>query len=133
MLPPEEQVKGLDLYYTAVREKQKSKSGLITHEQAARAVANDIPKEWEQGLKELQSSLDLDLYELTGRLRSKDPLNPVEMEQAVEEIDRQLANIIKRWEPQDPSFEPTIISYNYNGNSKEFWELYNGLKKKDFL
>ena len=134
MLPPEELTEGLDLYYSAVRQKQKSKSGLISHEQASQAVvANDIPREWAQGLKDLQSSLDLDLYELAGRLKDKDPLDPDDMEQAVELIDRQLANVIKEWLPYDPSFENTIIPVNFNGDSQQFWRLHDSLKKKGFL
>ena len=119
-LSPEQRIEGLDLFYTAVRQKQKSKSGLISHEQAAQAVANDIPVLWKQGLKDLQSSLDLSLHELAGRLKGKDPLDPNDMEQAVAEIDKELADMIKQWESKDPTFENTIIKYNYGGNSKEF-------------
>ena len=132
-LSQEELTEGLDLYYSSIRQKQKSKSGLLTHEDAAQSVANEIPTLWEQGVRDLRNSLDIDLHLLATKLQDKDPFNQDDMEQALELIDRQLADIIREWQPQDPTFENTIIPYNYNGNSKEFWELYDSLKKKGFL
>ena len=61
------------------------------------------------------------------------PLDPDDMEKAVEEIDKELAAIIREWESKDPSFENTIIKYNFNGGKEEFWKLYDSLKNKGFL
>jgi hypothetical protein len=56
-----------------------------------------------------------------------------DMLSAIDKIDKELAALIKKWEPQDSTFENTIIPYNYGGNRNEFWEFYNSLKKKGFL
>jgi hypothetical protein len=128
-LTPEQRVQSLDRFYTAIRKKIREKGGLITQDEAIRQIMNvDIPNQLEQTLKDISKN-DPDV---AARLRSN--ISGVDLFTSLtDQADKELAAIIKRWEPVDPTFENTIIPYNYGGNAKEFWEFYNSLKKKGFL
>jgi hypothetical protein len=107
----------------------RQRTGLITQDEAVRQLMNvDIPNQLERALKDISKN-DPDV---AARLRSK--ISGLDLFTSLtDQADKELAAIIKRWEPVDPTFENTIISYNYGGNAKEFWEFYNSLKRKGFL
>jgi hypothetical protein len=56
-----------------------------------------IPKELEAILKELESSGDINLHELAARLRDKKLSELDDMLSAIDDIDKELAAIIKKW------------------------------------
>jgi Salt tolerance down-regulator len=63
-LTPEERTQYLDDYYTAIREKMKSKSGLITHDEAIKEIINvDFPKIKEEAIKEAEQNGRFDIAE----------------------------------------------------------------------
>ncbi len=117
-----------------IRKKKRENNGALKNVDDIDAyleiINNDIPKQWEHGVKDL-ASVD---FGLAARLKDKKIQGTYEdVSSVIDELEKELAAIIKKWEREDPTFENTIIPYNYGGDRKEFDELVARLKKKGFL
>ncbi len=133
-ISPEDWAKFVFDTQAEIRKKKRENNGALKNVDNMDAyleiINNDIPKQWEQGLKDL-ASVDLELA-----MKWKDKKLPGTYENlssVIDDLEKELADIIKKWEPQDPTLENTIIPYSFGGNAKEFWEFYNSLKKKGLL
>ncbi len=133
-ISPEEFAKIVFDIQSEIRKKKRENNGALMNvdnfDVYLEIINNDIPKQLEQALKELES-VDFGLA-----MRLKEKKIPGTYEQAssvIDETEGELAAMIKKWEPEDPSFENTIIPVNYKGNKEEFWKFYDHLKKKGFL
>jgi gentisate 1,2-dioxygenase len=63
-LTPEERTQSLDIFYTMIREKMKSKGGLITSDEAIKEIINiDMPLVKEKAIKEAEENGRFDIAE----------------------------------------------------------------------